>query len=199
MLVRQLGQRALREAMDSVRPSEYVKLTPTQMYDALAKFRTPGQSLLPSRDVRRLWEKCDCGDPAVFLRIFRDHEAAGEAGATFKAAASSSSKKETKSAWAAPRAGGPKIPARVKERRRKGTDAATYPHASDDVKGAAASAEALRLRYKTSRTLVQPPVGSGAETNRRIEGLSADASTAVPPTVRFPRRSAGGRRTSPPP
>ncbi|KAH8050303.1 hypothetical protein JL721_11386 [Aureococcus anophagefferens] len=135
MLVRQLGQRALREALDGVRSSEYVKLTPTQLYDALAQFRTPGQSLLPSRD------------------------AAGEAG---ERAAGPGRKRARGGAptsrWAAPLAR-PAIPARKPERRRKGTDADTYLHASDGVKGAAASAEALRLRYKTCRTLVQPPVG----------------------------------------
>ena len=152
-LVRQLGQRALREALDGVRSSEYVKLTPTQLYDALAQFRTPGQSLLPSRDVRRLWEKCDEGDPGRFLALFRAHEAAGEAGAATK------KRGPPASAWASFGAKDVAVPPRTRERRRKGTDADTYLHASDGVKGAAASAEALRLRYKTCRTLVQPPVG----------------------------------------
>ena len=39
-LLRALGQKKLREALNAQRESEYRKLTPTQLYDALATFRT---------------------------------------------------------------------------------------------------------------------------------------------------------------
>ena len=141
----------MRDALNGVRSSSFVKLTPSQLYDALAKFRTPGQSLLSSHDVRRLWQKCDRGDPETFLKLFRDHEEASEAGATLR--------HDRHFKWATPSLNGPRIPAAKTQRRMNPNDAGNYPHCSDAVKGAAASAEALRLRYKTSRTLVQPPVG----------------------------------------
>ena len=55
--------------MEQHRQSDQHKLTPTQLYDALAVFRTPGQDLLHDRDARRLWDICEGGDPEVFLKL----------------------------------------------------------------------------------------------------------------------------------
>ena len=48
------------------------------------------------------------------------------------------------------------------------------------MRGAAAAAEALRLRYKTSRTLVQPPVGwRKAELARAVKRSSKPPATGL--------------------
>ena len=168
-LLRALGQRKLREAMEQHRQSDQHKLTPTQLYDALAVFRTPGQDLLHDRDARRLWDICEGGDPEVFLRLFREHERAGQEGRSLKKGAK-------KSKWQATQGGGagPSLP-RGKAKQRNLADAKTYPHAGD-INEAAACAEALRLRYKTSRTLVQPPIGW-----RKPELTRAVKKSAQPP------------------
>lgn len=151
-LLRALGQRKLREALDEARQSDQHKLTPGQLYDALKVFRTPGQDLLHDRDARRLWDLCNSGDPKVFLKLFRDHELAGSEGRSLRSGAKKANWQATHGAGS-----GPSLP-KGKSVRRDTSDARTYPHAGD-VNDAAAGAEALRLRYKTSRTLVQPPIG----------------------------------------
>ena len=118
-LLRTLGSRKLREALDRQRSSPFVKLTPTQMFDALADFRTPGQPLLHDRDVRRLWDRCEEGDPEAFLKLFRDHEAAGEAGVSVLRKTPGSKK----SSWATTQGAGPNLPRGEPFKRRDPNDA----------------------------------------------------------------------------
>ena len=116
-----------------------------------------------------MWDLCNGGDPEVFLRLFREHERAGQEGRSLKKGAK-------KSKWQATQGGGagPSLP-RGKAKQRNLADAKTYPHAGD-INEAAACAEALRLRYKTSRTLVQPPIGW-----RKPELTRAVKKSAQPP------------------
>ena len=163
--------------MEQHRQSDQHKLTPTQLYDALAVFRTPGQDLRHDRDARRLWDICEGGDPEVFLRLFREHERAGQEGRSLKKGAK-------KSKWQATQGGGagPSLP-RGKAKQRNLADAKTYPHAGD-INEAAACAEALRLRYKTSQNfspaphrLAQAPSSRGPSRSRRNrprKGLELD-------------------------
>ena len=146
-LLRALGQRKLREAMEQHRQSEQHKLTPTQLYDALAVFRTPGQDLLHDRDARRLWDICEGGDPEVFLRLFREHERAGQEGRSLKKGRRSRSGRRRRAA----------APARRSRAARPNNGTWPTPR---PIRTRATSTRprlalsALRLRYKTSRTLV---------------------------------------------
>ena len=84
--------------MEQHRQSEQHKLTPTQLYDALAVFRTPGQDLLHDRDARRLWDICEEATPRSSSRLFREHERAGQEGRSLKKGAKSRSGRRRKAA-----------------------------------------------------------------------------------------------------
>lgn len=131
-LLKALGLRMLRKAFDGVRRSTLVKLTPTEMGEAVNQFRTPGQGLLiDQNDTDQLWKVCDCGDPEIFIELYRSHL-----------------KKERKI----------RSVQEVCEKKNKmnRTDGRKYTHALPDDCDAI-----LKLRYKQSRTLVSPPVGFG--------------------------------------
>lgn len=162
-LLRTLGQHKLREAFEAVRSSPFVKLTPQQFRKALAIFRTPGQPMLGAAECAKLWTLCDCGDPETFVRLFREHEEES-------VASKGKVRKSNVSAWVAQTAslGSPCIEDRSDLRFR-------YRHAQEEVP---AAAEALKLRYKHSRTLVSPPVGW-----RKRELARAVARSSRPPTV----------------
>ena len=115
-----------------------------------------------------MWDKCNGGDPEVFLKY------SGSMNGRARKAAPKKGKKKSK--WQATQGGGagPSLP-RGKAKQRNLADAKTYPHAGD-INEAAACAEALRLRYKTSRTLVQPPIGW-----RKPELTRAVKKSAQPP------------------